>query len=60
MRQWIAVVAAAGIVALDTMVDRLAEDHANNRSHYAIVITSGGVDKHRILYANRRFCEMTG
>jgi PAS domain S-box-containing protein len=29
-------------------------------SYDAIVITSGGVDRHRILYANRRFCEMTG
>jgi len=28
MRQ-VGVIAAAGIVALDTMIDRLAEDHAN-------------------------------
>ena len=30
MRQ-VGVVAAAGLVALDTMVDRMAEDHANAR-----------------------------
>ena len=30
MRQ-VGVLAAAGVVALDTMVDRLAEDHANAR-----------------------------
>jgi threonine aldolase len=36
------VVAAAGIVALDTMVDRLAEDHANAR-RLAVLLAEAGM-----------------
>ncbi len=35
------VIAAAGIVALDTMVDRLAEDHANARRLAALLAEAG-------------------
>ena len=35
------VIAAAGIVALDTMVDRLAEDHANARRLAAHLAEAG-------------------
>ena len=34
------ILAAAGLVALEHHVDRLAEDHANNPSHYAFVIAA--------------------
>jgi threonine aldolase len=40
------VVAAAGIVALDTMVDRLAEDHANARRLAALLQEAGLVLDH--------------
>jgi threonine aldolase len=36
------VIAAAGIVALDTMVDRLAEDHANAR-RLALLLAEAGL-----------------
>ncbi len=41
------VVAAAGIVALDTMVDRLADDHANARRLAALLAEAGLVLDHR-------------
>ncbi|MCJ7626783.1 MAG: beta-eliminating lyase-related protein, partial [Longimicrobiales bacterium] len=41
------VVAAAGIVALDTMVDRLADDHANSRRLAALLAEAGLVLDHR-------------
>ena len=40
------IVAAAGIVALDTMVDRLADDHANARRLAALLADAGLVMDH--------------
>jgi threonine aldolase len=43
MRQ-VGVIAAAGVVALDTMIDRMAEDHANARKLGAALAEMPGID----------------
>jgi threonine aldolase len=55
------IIAAAGIVALETMIDRLAEDHANARRLAEGIATIGGLatDPARV-QTNILYCDLAG